>query len=826
MRALTLLLLLVPATSAAQVLRGTVLDRADQPLAGVVVTLVDSTETVRARALTGDRGEYTLRAPLPGTFRLRALRIGYRPVTSRPIALGQGELRDERLVLDDVRVALAAVRVVERSACGHRAGNDASAVFSAWDQAMTSIAATSLTSSSRGLSATAMQVERTLEPTGRRIRSQTASVSTAFVSQPWRSLPAVALRHRGYAEVGSDGFTTYHAPGLEVLSATEFLEDHCLRLTAARDTAEIGVVFEPNSSRSRNTEIRGTLWLLRATAELRRLEFSYTNVPDAPTVVEGVAGGTMTFTRLRNGAIVISGWEIRMPRLEKETSRSVRVRVSEILSVGGELLVVNRSADTLYKRSTLAISGTVSDSLSGALVPHATVGLVGTVAQTMTDLQGRFTLSDVLPGEYALAVRTPSLDSIRASSQSTLLVTEGMSDLRLRVPTASQLAISLCGRTLTGVAGRGSGAVLGTVRGLSDSADSAAIANLRIVADWTETSLRAGAAGAGGAGAIARRGRRMETRSDDRGAFRLCGVPTETLLTLRALSDSGRSQLVSLRLSADERFASTALTLDRSATAVATFRGVVEADSSHLPLEDVELILPDLSLRTRSGAEGAFALAEIPAGTHRVIARRVGYGALETELTFAPNEDEERRIVLTRLTVLGEVEVVGRLTDAGMREFEENRRTGLGRFLTRADIERLEGRRMSESLRNLSGAELVGGGSRGYLLSTRRPPSLGDAAACENGGPGSPMYAPTRAERRLGILCACYAQVYVDGTLMNPGQPAEPFDVNSIPPEQIESIEWYASPAQTPARYAGLNSVCGVYVVHRRRSESARRPPS
>jgi len=40
-----------------------------------------------------------------------------------------------------------------------------------------------------------------------------------------------------------------------------------------------------------------------------------------------------------------------------------------------------------------------------------------------------------------------------------------------------------------------------------------------------------------------------------------------------------------------------------------------------------------------------------------------------------------------------------------------------------------------------------------------------------------------------GITCACYAQVYLDGQNMNPGYPAEPFDVNSIPTHQIEAIE-------------------------------------
>ncbi len=34
---------------------------------------------------------------------------------------------------------------------------------------------------------------------------------------------------------------------------------------------------------------------------------------------------------------------------------------------------------------------------------------------------------------------------------------------------------------------------------------------------------------------------------------------------------------------------------------------------------------------------------------------------------------------------------------------------------------------------------------------------------------------------------------------------------------QIEAIEFYSSPAQTPSKYSRLNSRCGVYVIHTRR---------
>jgi hypothetical protein len=63
----------------------------------------------------------------------------------------------------------------------------------------------------------------------------------------------------------------------------------------------------------------------------------------------------------------------------------------------------------------------------------------------------------------------------------------------------------------------------------------------------------------------------------------------------------------------------------------------------------------------------------------------------------------------------------------------------------------------------------------------------------------------------------CYAQVYLDDVLMNPTRPTEPFDVNTIKLEQLEAVEFYAGPSQTPAKYSRLDSRCGVLVLWTRR---------
>ncbi len=786
----------------AQVVRGTVQDPAANPVPGVVVTLLDTAGTLVVRTMSATDGAFSLRAPVAGRYRLRTLRIGFQPVTSGVFALAVGESRDERITFDGAPVTIEPVVVVGASICGRRSGSDPRAVFAAWDQAMTAVSAASVTSSAGAIFATTMDVERILDPAGRRIRSQMARVSTDLVTHPWRSLPLGALRAYGYSQVDQQGFTIYHAPGLDVLASGGFVEDHCLRLVSARDTSEVGIAFEPNPSRRREAEIRGTAWMHRASAQLRRIEFTYVNVPDAPADVGDRAGGTMSFDRLADGSVVISQWEIRMPQFERPAPRSPDVRVAEIVGVGGLLITAVRGGDTLYRRPTIDVRGVVLDSVSGRVIAEARVELAGTAVRTTSGSDGGFTLADVLPGEYEIAVRTPSLDSLRAVSQTELLVTEGMAPLTLRVPRATELAIALCGRALTGSAGRGRGAVVGLV---VDGSGAPLAAGTAVTAEWTETTL------AGGAGGIRNTRRGLQTRSDVNGSFRLCGVPRETALRVAAMPDSGRAIPLTIRLEPNQLFAAANLTVDRTRSAVAAFVGVVEEDSTQRPLANVEVVLPDLDLTTRTDSAGRFRIGEIPAGTHRVVARRLGFGVLETELTFAPHEELDRRIVLSDIAQLSQVNIVATPLDYALLEFEENRRVGLGRFMTREQLARFDALPLPTALSQFSALEMesMRGGSR-VPTARRVRVSLGQLISGQ-------CLPPLYSDPLGGVPCNCYARVYVDGVLRNPQSPTPPYDVNELMTEGVEAIEWYPSPAGLPGRYLDLNAACGVLVIHTRR---------
>lgn len=246
----------------------------------------------------------------------------------------------------------------------------------------------------------------------------------------------------------------------------------------------------------------------------------------------------------------------------------------------------------------------------------------------------------------------------------------------------------------------------------------------------------------------------------------------------------------------------TNLARDSSTASTAVLAGIAKNDSTKTALPDVEVSFPELGLSVRTNARGEFHVIGIPPGTHRMIARSLGFSPIETFLTFASSQIDERTLFLHRVTVL---ESVRTTASAHLRSFDENRRVGLGKFLTREDLQKVEGHSIASVLGQLSGVQVVRGSSASaWLASGRGPRSLS----------GASVTLPDAASYQRGARAACYAQVWVDGVHVYKARDGEPlFDLSSIMSREIEAVEYYTGPAETPAIYANLKSTCGVLVV-------------
>jgi hypothetical protein len=554
------------------------------------------------------------------------------------------------------------------------------------------------------------------------------------------------------------------------------------------------------------------------------------------------AGGELEFARLDDGSWVVTRWAIRMPQLEQValTGARTEIRVAAVQVSGGALTLARRGPDTLWAGERINVVGALTDSSSGRGVADARVLLAGTGRATTTDPRGRFSLDSVLPGAYDVELHTAALDSLGVVRRIPVSIVGGDSPLDFSLPRAAQIEASLCGGTAES---NGPGIVIGRarMRPASDASDTmhptarepdptagASMTNLAIVAEWRER-----APAAGDTASVSTRVHRLETRGTADGSFRLCRLPIDAAVTVRAATDSAETaEPVEVHFASGMRVARAELMLDRRsalASRGAVFAGVVVRDSSHAPIDGAEVALPELGKSVLTDAAGAFRIAGIPAGEHRIVVRRVGYGAADVMQRFRAGETLERRVVLGRAVILEPVTVSARGDERTLASFEEHRRVGLGHFVTREEIAKYEGMQLRSVIQQIPGVEIVNGRTRGAWVTSRRksrpvcPPGpprdlsgkLTKVGEClENQG----FYVPERYEQDQGIMIDCYAQVYFDGVLMNgPREPTEPFDVSTIPPHQIEAIEFYEGPAETPARYSRMGSSCGVLVLWTRR---------
>jgi len=188
--------------------------------------------------------------------------------------------------------------------CNHN-GETGSTAATLWSEAEKAVDLTVLAMERRLYRFQTAGYVRTLdERMGETAREETQSLGVS--DWPFESAPAETLAVYGYVRGG-----TYYGPDLGVLFSPSFLTQHCLHTQLpgrGQDSTVVGVAFEP--VRDRNVaDIAGVLWLDRTTAELKDLEFRYTNL----RLRTRHAGGQIDFRRLPSGAWVIQRWWLRAP---------------------------------------------------------------------------------------------------------------------------------------------------------------------------------------------------------------------------------------------------------------------------------------------------------------------------------------------------------------------------------------------------------------------------------------------------------------------------------------------------------------------------------
>ncbi len=801
----------------AQVVTGRIVDATSgQPVGTGFVVLLDQEQREVARALSTSDGQFTLRAPRAGTYRLRSERIGYRASESEQIELVAGTTLTYSLTVQAIPIILSTVEVVAEDRC-QVSPDRATETGLLWEEIRKALAATAWDGTQELARYRTYSYQRELSTNRRQIVWERGRTAEGVARQPYISRPAALLAAQGYIVRRGDS-TTYNLPDPGVLLDDTFLDSHCFHVVRdARDKpGQIGLAFEPLAVRD-ISDVRGVLWLDENTSQLRTLDVSFTRLPD--DLDDDRVGGTAEFMMLPSGAWIIQRWEVRTPvaqigRPVNPFDRGPR-RVAVIRAfrdAGGQVLEVTTSDGIkTYPPGLAHVGGTIRDSTKQAPLERVRLGLGGTDLWAETDAQGVFHLTAPLEGRYTVILSHPWLDSIAYfADQQVELAKDRTTTLSIVIPHVRSSLARMC----PGIAGRpGFGAVIGAVTEEGGGPGNGA----EVTATWQIVETQGGR--------LTPRDVRAVVKTDDAGHYVLCGVPLRHPLTLSAQRGRTVSRTASLVLPAADR-GDVLLTWDRGpGDEYSKFAGVAR------PLWTLDLrLMSDAYTPPRAGARGGLSgivtdqisgdavggvLVKVntgdstvtrPDGTfdlpqtdwqegaNFIAMRRMGYAPWVQEIWLSGSDARLDLSVALRpqAVAMEAVDVTATLmeeylTDVGYYQRENSER---GEFLHHRDIEDRLGRAtyVVELLTGIAGVMVV------------------EAKPGVAGG-------PSLSFRGMQSMYGCTApRIYLDGFLTD----VEDLDV-SVRPQDIYALEVYRTPSQIPPRYSGPESGCGVLLIWTRR---------
>ncbi|HEX6626446.1 MAG TPA: carboxypeptidase regulatory-like domain-containing protein [Gemmatimonadaceae bacterium] len=226
-----------------------------------------------------------------------------------------------------------------------------------------------------------------------------------------------------------------------------------------------------------------------------------------------------------------------------------------------------------------------------------------------------------------------------------------------------------------------------------------------------------------------------------------------------------------------------------------TLSGIVTA-ANKVPVVQARVRVLGTDLTTTTRMNGAFDVANVPAGTHELQVVMVGYTPAAMAIEIVAGDTLKVSLILEPLPL----ETVTVTADpnffVGMAGFEERKARGLGRYFTREEIKVMQPRQLTDVLRRVPGMQIetVVGGLSG----------------------GSPT---ARTGRNIsGANSPCVMAYYLNGS---PFPLARDISINHfVAAEDVAAMEVYTGSAQIPPEFNSslYGSRCGVVAIWTRSS--------
>lgn len=236
---------------------------------------------------------------------------------------------------------------------------------------------------------------------------------------------------------------------------------------------------------------------------------------------------------------------------------------------------------------------------------------------------------------------------------------------------------------------------------------------------------------------------------------------------------------------------------DAGGQASASLSGRVVVESTEAPVVGAEISIEGQPVSVRSDSGGRFVLTGVPPGRQLVVVRAIGYAESSTTLYFFAGQEIETDFALRPLgQELAKVEVTAAPPSGDnprIAEFDERRKLGLGRFLTQAELEKTEGRKLVDVLIS-------------RIPGLRRGP-----------GGGSLVSGRGVSSRRND---SCPIRIVFDGI-----PDASLLSMNEMDPSTFAAIEYY-TPATLPPQFNfDGNNPCGTLLLWSRWTAGGSNPP-
>lgn len=797
---------------AAQTVQGRFVDAAGQPVPGGRAVLRDARGREVATGMTGRDGTFVLRARDGGRYSIAIERTGFGLSLAPPFALRDGQTMQKDVTASAERIALQTLSANPRCTPHPAPGTEAALV---WEEARKALGG------ARDNEAAAYQYGvrrfwRQLDAEGRTIVLDSVAPAEVTAGNPFVSSPAERVAETGFVEnVGSD--RVFHVPDAGILLSAVFQDAHCFGLREG-EAGLIGLAFAPVAD-GEKSDVEGTMWIDRASAELRQVEYRYTHVAGMGQPNDA-AGGRMEFRRLEDGRWIVSRWRIRMPVIvAQEMAGAVRVpeldggsdhlqyRLAAQLEQGGDVLSVTPAGGARIDLASAGmVHGVVYDSTQLQPLAGARVTLAGSHA-TLTDAEGRFTIHDVPAGDYILAFSSPRLDTMRfVPPAARVSVREGAATERaLTVPPLAAVWASAC-------ADSGQAPGRGVLVGRVNSAGGEARPFARVTVSWLEEGTSSPHA--------------VRLATDVQGIYRFCSAPAGPPLTVRVDASPSTLTVTDLHVAQGRALrqdvglpATLALAANgRSAAAQSTLSGIVRGAAGQA-LAGATVRFGDQPAVTTDG-QGRFRMRMLPPREYAVSVSHPELGTRTTtvaltadagEVELRPRAGESSALVATvqRVVQLAALQAQARNMTLDIHGFYDRQHHGQGIFITEERLQRNRAGKLTDVLRGIPGIRVL------RYVPTDTSTTRQRAVLVTSGLNIDEQYriASSRGSTRIMDSGPCWMDVYLDGVQVQSWNPALSQSLDSFPLSSVQAVEVYRGPAETPEQYKQAWSACGVVLL-------------